>query len=162
MERDTEIRQQPLQVWNEQILELCPMAENLLGQIHGWDQVLTARYGDVRMRKWHGDRLVFLGDAGHAMSPQLGQGVNLALADASCLAACLREFPLEKALPEYSRRRGPSLRYYQLATRALTPVFQSSYELISPLRYAGFRISQRIPFFRKMMTKSMAGLMRGI
>jgi 2-polyprenyl-6-methoxyphenol hydroxylase-like FAD-dependent oxidoreductase len=133
-----------------------------MGQIDDWEQVLTARYGDVRMGKWHRDRLVFLGDAGHAMSPQLGQGVNLALADASCLAACLAELPLEKALPEYSRRRGPSLRYYQFATRWLTPVFQSDYEFISPFRYYGFRTSQRIPFVRKMMTKSMAGMMRAI
>ncbi len=159
---DEKIRSQPLEKWKQSVLDLCPRAENLLSQIDDWEQVLTARYGDVRMRKWHGDRLVFLGDAGHAMSPQLGQGVNLALADASFLAACLSEMPLEKALPEYSRRRGPVLRYYQFATRWLTPVFQSDYEFISPFRYYGFRISQRIPVFRKMMTKSMAGMMRGI
>lgn len=159
---DERIRSQPLEKWKEGILDLCPRAENLVGQIKGWEQVLTARYGDVRMRKWHGHRLVFLGDAGHAMSPQLGQGVNLALADASCLARCLSEMPVDKALPEYSRRRGPVLRYYQFATRWLTPVFQSGYEFIAPLRYYGFRTSQRIPFVRKMMTKSMAGMMRGI
>lgn len=159
---DAEIRHQPLRKWKDNILALCPRAEDLLGQIGDWEQVLTARYGDVRIRKWHGERLVFLGDAGHAMSPQLGQGVNLALADASCLAACLAELPLEKALPEYSRRRGPSLRYYQFATRWLTPVFQSDYEWIAPFRHGGFRVSQRIPFVRKMMTKSMAGMMRGI
>lgn len=160
--KDAETRKRPLDEWKGEILGLCPMAENLLGQISSWEQVLTARYGDVRMRKWHGDRLVFLGDAGHAMSPQLGQGVNLALEDASCLAACLREMPLEKALPEYSRRRGPVLRYYQLATRWLTPVFQSHHEWMDPFRHAGFRVSQRIPLVRKMMTKSMAGMMRGI
>ncbi len=159
---DVNTRSQPLDQWKDGILNLCPLAENLINQIGSWDQVLTARYGDVRMREWHGDRLVFLGDAGHAMSPQLGQGVNLALADASCLARCLYELPLEKALPEYSRRRGPVLRYYQLATRWLTPVFQSDYEFISPFRHYGFRVSQRIPFVRKMMTRSMAGMMRGI
>ncbi|MBG7609028.1 MAG: FAD-dependent monooxygenase [Verrucomicrobia bacterium] len=159
---DAKIRSQPLEKWKEGILDLCPRAENLLGQIDSWEQVLTARYGDVRMRKWHGDKLVFLGDAGHAMSPQLGQGVNLALADASCLVACLSEMPLEKALPEYSRRRGPVLRYYQFATRWLTPVFQSDYQFIAPFRHAGFRVSQRIPFARKLMTRSMAGMMRGI
>lgn len=159
---DVQIRSQPLDRWKDQIFDLCPRAEGLIGQIESWEQVLTARYGDVRMKKWHGERVVFLGDAGHAMSPQLGQGVNLALADASCLAACLSELSLEKALPEYSRRRGPVLRYYQLATRWLTPVFQSGCEYITPFRYYGFRASQRIPFIRRMMTKSMAGMMRGI
>lgn len=159
---DREIRSGPLRKWKDEVLELCPMAEDLLGQIDGWDQVLTARYGDVRMRKWHGERLAFLGDAGHTMSPQLGQGVNLALEDASCLAACLREFPLEKALRTYSRKRGPVLRYYQFATRWLTPVFQSDHEWIEPFRHRGFRISQRIPLVRKMMTRSMAGGMSAI
>jgi 2-polyprenyl-6-methoxyphenol hydroxylase-like FAD-dependent oxidoreductase len=162
IEDDNAIRRQPLKVWKNKILALCPMSENLLDQIDDWEQVITARYGDVSMRKWHGDRCVFLGDAGHAMSPQLGQGVNLALADASCLAACIAEFPLEKALIEYSRRRGPTLRYYQLATRSLTPIFQSNYEWITPFRRPAFRVSQRIPVIRKMMTKSMAGMMRGI
>jgi 2-polyprenyl-6-methoxyphenol hydroxylase-like FAD-dependent oxidoreductase len=69
---------------------------------------------------------------------------------------------LENALPEYSRRRGPSLRYYQFATRWLTPVFQSDLEWISPFRHGCFRVSQRIPFVRKMMTRSMAGMMRAI
>jgi 2-polyprenyl-6-methoxyphenol hydroxylase-like FAD-dependent oxidoreductase len=159
---DAAIRSRPLKQWKEGIIELCPLAEDLLSQIEDWEQVLTARYGDVRMRRWHGDRLVFIGDAGHAMSPQLGQGVNLALEDASCLAGCLAKFPLEKALPEYSRLRGPVLRYYQFATRWLTPVFQSDYEWISPIRHGGFRVSQRIPIMRKMMTRSMAGMMRGI
>ncbi len=162
IEDDAAIRRQPLQKWKDKILRLCPMSENLLGQIGDWDQVLTARYGDVSMRTWHGDRCIFIGDAGHAMSPQLGQGVNLALVDASCLASCIREFPLDKALAQYSKRRGPSLRYYQLATRALTPIFQSDYEWITLFRRPAFRLSQRIPFIRKIMTKSMAGMMRGI
>lgn len=93
--------------WGSRVESAEKLAEDLLAQIDDWEQVLTARYGDVRMGKWHGDRVVFLGDAGHAMSPQLGQGVNLALEDASCLAACLAEMPLDKALWEYSRRRGP-------------------------------------------------------
>jgi 2-polyprenyl-6-methoxyphenol hydroxylase-like FAD-dependent oxidoreductase len=162
IEDDNAIRRQPLKAWKDKILALCPRSENLLNQIDDWEQVLTARYGDVSMRNWHGDRCVFLGDAGHAMSPQLGQGVNLALADASCLASCLAEFTLDKALLQYSRRRGPTLRYYQLATRSLTPIFQSDHEWIEPLRHRAFRISQNIPFIRKMMTKSMAGMMRGL
>lgn len=159
---DVETRRKPLSQWKEKILTICPRSEGLLDQIDDWDQVLTARYGDVAMRKWHGDRCVFIGDAGHAMSPQLGQGVNLALADASCLASCLAQFPMDRALAEYSKRRGPVLRYYQLATRSLTPIFQSDHEWIAPFRHHAFRISQHIPIIRKTMTKSMAGMMRGI
>lgn len=154
---DSRWRAGPLAEWKAQILALCPKSAGLLAQITSWDQVLTARYGDVRMRRWYGKGIVVLGDAAHAMSPQLGQGVNLALADASCLADCLANESLPKALALYQRRRWATLRYYQLATRWLTPWFQSDHEWIAPIRRAFFGITQRIPWARRLMTLSMAG-----
>ena len=155
---DAAWRARPINEWKREVLTLCPKAAGLLNQITGWDQVLTARYGDVRMRRWYGDGIVVLGDAAHAMSPQLGQGVNLALADASSLADCLARHPLPGALAHYQRRRWLALRYYQLATRWLTPWFQSDYEWLTPVRRLFFGISRRIPWARYLMTLSMAGL----
>jgi 2-polyprenyl-6-methoxyphenol hydroxylase-like FAD-dependent oxidoreductase len=155
---DATWRARPLVEWKRGILDLCPKAAVLLEQIKTWDQVLTAGYGDVRMRRWHDDGIVVLGDAGHAMSPQLGQGVNLALADAACLARCLARHPLPIALREYQRARRPALRYYQLATRWLTPWFQSDHQWLTPLRRIFFAIAGSIPFARRLMTLSMAGL----
>ena len=157
IEDDAEWRSGPIEDWKRQILDLCPRAAGLLSQISGWDQVLTARYGDVRMRRWHADGVVVLGDAAHAMSPQLGQGVNLALADASCLASCISQFSLPEALVHYQRRRQLTLRYYQFATRWLTPWFQSDYEWLSPIRWLFFRACCKIPWARYLMTLSMAG-----
>jgi 2-polyprenyl-6-methoxyphenol hydroxylase-like FAD-dependent oxidoreductase len=158
LDEDAAWRARPLEEWKRQILDLCPKAKNLLDQIHHWDQILTAAYGDVRMRRWHDDRIVVLGDAGHAMSPQLGQGVNLALADASCLAHCIANHSLPKALYLYQRRRRLPLGYYQLATRWLTPWFQSDHEWLTPLRRMLFAIACFVPLSRRMMTRSMAGL----
>jgi 2-polyprenyl-6-methoxyphenol hydroxylase-like FAD-dependent oxidoreductase len=158
IEDDEAWRAKPLTEWKAQILALCPRSENLLDQITSWEQVLTARYGDVRMQRWYGDGVIVLGDAAHAMSPQLGQGVNLALADASCLADCLAHHPLPAALALYQRRRRWQLLYYQYATRWLTPWFQSDYEWLSPIRRAFFAISSQIPWAKFLMTLSMAGL----
>ncbi len=155
---DAALRARPLSAWKEDILGLCPRAEGLLGQINDWSQILTARYGDVRMDRWYGDSVVVLGDAGHAMSPQLGQGVNLALADASSLARCVARYPLSQALLRYQRERRLALGYYQLATRWLTPWFQSDYEWLTPLRGGFFRFAQAIPTARRLMTLSMAGM----
>jgi 2-polyprenyl-6-methoxyphenol hydroxylase-like FAD-dependent oxidoreductase len=155
---DAAIRARPLADWKQDILELCPRAEALLGQIQDWSQVLTARYGDVAMGRWHGDGVVILGDAGHAMSPQLGQGVNLALADASCLAKAVAELPLPEALARYSRERRLALAYYRLASRQLTPWFQSDHEFLSPLRQVLFRGMQHLGPARRFMTRTMAGL----
>lgn len=158
IDEDEGWRKRPLNEWKQQILDHCPRAAGLLGQIHSWDQILLARYGDVRMRRWHGDGIVVLGDAGHAMSPQLGQGVNLALADASCLARSLQNAPLQDALRRYDRERRWNLRYYQLATRWLTPWFQSDLEWLTPLRDLFFTLSQRLPPARRFMTRTMAGM----
>lgn len=155
---DAAWRKRPLDDWKREVLLLCPKASHLVQQITSWDDVLVARYGDVRMRRWHGDGVVILGDAGHAMSPQLGQGVNLALADASCLARCLAEFPMPEALARYGDRRWFQLHYYQLATRWLTPWFQSDYEFLGPVRRLFFSFAQNLPPARRLMTRSMAGL----
>ncbi|MFD0896073.1 FAD-dependent monooxygenase [Luteolibacter ambystomatis] len=155
---DAAWRAKPLEEWKENVLALCPRSEALLSQITDWSQILTARYGDVRMSRWHGDGVIVLGDAGHAMSPQLGQGVNLALADASCLARCLEQLPLNDALARYTQERRLTLAYYRFATRALTPWFQSDYEWLTPIRHVYFRTMQHIPPARRFMTKTMAGL----
>jgi 2-polyprenyl-6-methoxyphenol hydroxylase-like FAD-dependent oxidoreductase len=84
--------------------------------------------------------------------------VNLALADASCLADCLARRSLPQALLWYQRRRRLALGYYQFATRWLTPWFQSDYEWLTPVRQAFFRVSSRVRWARLLMTLSMAGL----
>ncbi|WP_367870994.1 FAD-dependent oxidoreductase [Luteolibacter sp. Populi] len=155
---DAAIRARPLEAWKRDILDVSPRAQPLLDQITDWSQVLTARYGDVGMSRWHGEGVVLLGDAGHAMSPQLGQGVNLALADASCLARCVAELPLQAALDRYSRERKLALSYYRLASRQLTPWFQSDHEWLTPLRSVFFGLTRHLAPARKFMTRTMAGL----
>ena len=106
----------------DRIMRLHPDAESVLSSIDSIDQWSFAEYLDVVMSRWHADGCVVLGDAGHAMSPQLGQGVNLALWDAWTLARCMREQrDLGQALARYSESRRAHLRFYQIATRWLTP-----------------------------------------
>lgn len=156
---DERIRAQPLDEWKSQILRYEPNAATLLGQISDWSQIITARYGDVRLNRWTANGIAVLGDAAHAMSPQLGQGVNLALMDASCLADCIAHHPLPMALKHYTRKRSLSIRYYRAATRTLTPLFQSSHDWLTLPRKILFRTMQHIRPCRIAMTRSMAGVM---
>ena len=159
LDQDQELRAQPLAQWKERILSLVPHAAPFLEQITDWSQILTARYGDVRLLRPHLEgSLLFLGDAAHAMSPQLGQGVNLALRDASALANSLAQHPLPAALHHYTRQRCFQLSYYSLASRALTPFFQSDLEWLTAPRRLAFRTAQHLPPARRFMTRTMAGL----
>lgn len=159
LSEDAAIRAQPLGNWKKEILRYEPQAEAFLQQITDWKQVITARYGDVRLSRWTAPGIAVLGDAAHAMSPQLGQGVNLALMDADCLADCIAELPLPLALRRYTRRRYAHIAYYRAATRGLTPFFQSSHDWLALPRGIAFRTMQHIRPLRTTMTRSMAGVM---
>jgi len=140
-----------------------PRARTLVEQIQSPDALLSAAYAHVALNTWHGPGTVLLGDSGHAMSPQLGQGSNLALVDATVLAECLQvDQPLQQALAHYSRVRRAHLRYYQWATRSITPWFQSNRNVLGWLRDVLMPLGQRLPWFRRQMGLSMAGGMRGL
>ncbi|MEQ9500194.1 MAG: NAD(P)/FAD-dependent oxidoreductase [Deltaproteobacteria bacterium] len=149
--------------WREHLLSEDPRCAFILDQIHGPDDLLFSRYHDVVMFPWHTEGVVFIGDAAHATSPQLGQGTNLALVDALTLAVILaEEGTLEARLWRYAKRRRAHLAYYQLASRWLTPFFQSSYDWIGPLRDFAMPLAAKLPPIRDAMTRSMVGVKRGL
>jgi 2-polyprenyl-6-methoxyphenol hydroxylase-like FAD-dependent oxidoreductase len=145
--------------WKDEVLAMAPAAAPVLAQIESPAQVLFAGYRDVRMRRWHAAGAVVLGDAAHATSPQLGQGANLALWDALVLADTLAA---GGDLAAYSRARRAHLRYYQLAARWLTPLFQSDSRFAGWLRDRCLPLFNRIGPTRRMMTATMAGIRRGL
>jgi 2-polyprenyl-6-methoxyphenol hydroxylase-like FAD-dependent oxidoreductase len=49
--------------------------------------------------------VVLLGDAAHAVTPDLGQGAGLAIEDAAVLTSLLGCYPIERALREFNARR---------------------------------------------------------
>jgi 2-polyprenyl-6-methoxyphenol hydroxylase-like FAD-dependent oxidoreductase len=163
-DRVAALRARGLGAWRAEALALDPRTAPILDQITDVAQLAYTQYRDVRMRRWHGDRIVFIGDAAHATSPQLGQGANLALWDAMCLADALADDrdDAAAALAAYSAMRRRHLNYYQLATRALTPFFQSDSRLLGWVRDLVFPTSRWLAPLRRRMVRTMAGLDRGI
>jgi 2-polyprenyl-6-methoxyphenol hydroxylase-like FAD-dependent oxidoreductase len=151
-----------LGAWVERVCALAPRARAIVERLGSPADLLPATYRDVRMPAWHHGRAVFLGDAGHAMSPQLGQGANLALMDASALADALAaERDVPSALARYSAVRRRHLRFYARASRALTPVFQSRGNVLSKPRDLLMGPAARIPWVRRQMLATLAGVKEG-
>lgn len=153
-----------IDAWKSIVCAYEPRAESLLHHVKRSEDLLFARYHDVVLSPWHLPQgVVYLGDAAHATSPQLGQGANLALCDASTLAASLKAHDsLAEALAHYSRERRAQLAYYQWATRFLTPFFQSDLAPLGWLRDAFMGVSCKLPFVRSKMIRTMCGLERGV
>jgi 2-polyprenyl-6-methoxyphenol hydroxylase-like FAD-dependent oxidoreductase len=147
-----------LDAWKDDVRDLAPHAEPLLAQITSIDEVVHAAYHDVILRAPYAGNLVMLGDAGHAMSPQLGQGANLALADAAVLADTLAQ---GKDLAAFAKARKAHVRYYAWASRLLTPLFQSRIDVLGPPRDVLLGPAQRIPPIRRQFLASLAGAKAG-
>jgi 2-polyprenyl-6-methoxyphenol hydroxylase-like FAD-dependent oxidoreductase len=157
------VRRAGLDAFKDAVLTKVPRAERVLAQISDMDQLLLARYHDIVLRRFYQGRVVFIGDAAHAMSPQLGQGANLALFDAMILADCVEDNDsVAGALADYERRRRSHLAFYQFATRWLTPFFQSDHEILGIPRDLFMGSACRLPFFRALMVRTMAGVKRGV
>jgi ubiquinone biosynthesis UbiH/UbiF/VisC/COQ6 family hydroxylase len=107
-------------------------------------------------------RFLAVGDAAHAMHPLAGQGVNVGLADARCLADVLpragevHDDPGHALLlARYRRERfGPTFAM-QLATDSLFRLYnQSEHPLLMAAGDAGMRLFGHLPAFRRTLSST--------
>jgi 2-polyprenyl-6-methoxyphenol hydroxylase-like FAD-dependent oxidoreductase len=146
----------------QRVAALWPEVLQPLAYIESAQQMNRARYRDVVMRSPVQGRVVFLGDAAHAMSPQLGQGVNMALLDAQALAdALISVTDVDQALEFYRRRRRGHLAVYQRLSRWLTPLFQSERTTLAGMRDLAFGPLGRMPVAHGQMLKILTGTKLG-
>lgn len=148
--------------WRRDVAAVWPEAETRLRDTVVPAGLAQARYRDAVLRDWYHGRAVVMGDAAHAMSPQLGQGVNMALADALALRDVLRTHAdLPSALAQYQRLRRAHLGIYHFWSRWLTPLFQSERDRLAGVRDRLFHPMSRLPGGRGQMLRVLTGTRSG-
>ncbi|CTP82569.1 FAD-dependent monooxygenase [Xanthomonas translucens pv. phlei] len=151
-----------MDAWLDEVAQLWPQARERLAQVCAPAQLARASYRDAVQQRWCRGRLVLAGDAAHSMSPQLGQGVNMALMDAWVLSEALREAPdLDAALARYQAQRHAHVAVYQFWSRWLTPLFQSERDLVARVRDLGMLPAGRMPGGRGHMLRVLSGTQHG-
>jgi 2-polyprenyl-6-methoxyphenol hydroxylase-like FAD-dependent oxidoreductase len=93
---------------------VLPIAGDVLAGVGRFEDLVINQVIRVDCARWTNGRIVLLGDAAHAMAPNLGQGAGSALVDAAVLAWELAH-PGEPqaALLRYEARRRPAVRVIQ-------------------------------------------------
>lgn len=149
--------------WRDEASALWPPIAPVLAALPGPGAFTAASYIQFTARRpWRG-RLVLLGDAAHATSPQLGQGANSALLDAVALADALAaETDHDAAFARYAATRRRHVRFYQRASALITPFFQGDSRAMPMLRDQLFHRMKIVPWLRLEMVRTLAGLKTGM
>jgi 2-polyprenyl-6-methoxyphenol hydroxylase-like FAD-dependent oxidoreductase len=151
-----------IDAWRTDALALWPEAAALIEQAATAGDFARATYRHVVLPRSTEGPVLFIGDAAHGTSPQLGQGANLALLDAHALSRALVPCDgLAAALARFARRRDAATRFYRRASHLLTPFFQSDRPLLGLARDALMGPACLAPGLRTMMTTTLAGLRGG-
>lgn len=97
-----EIKRAGLEAFRTSVAQVVPFLADRLHEIDDWTRISVLTVQLNRLRRWHCDGLLCIGDAAHAMSPAGGVGINLAVQDAvaaaNLLAGPLREKRLTESL----------------------------------------------------------------
>jgi 2-polyprenyl-6-methoxyphenol hydroxylase-like FAD-dependent oxidoreductase len=108
-----------------------------------------------RLPRWRRESTVLVGDAAHAMTPNLGQGAAQALLDVAELKHQLTSRPPARALPIYERRRKRRAERIVWQSRALGRAGQVSSPLAAQLRDA---VARSVP--ESLLARQMASVLR--
>lgn len=144
-----------------------PAAGPVLDRLATFDQLCVTGIVKVDCRRWVDGRLALLGDAAHAMPPNLGQGGSSAILDAAVLALELTAArSIEEGLQQYAARRLPAARAAQTRALRLLKLTEVPRTGVAQVRDLAVRLAMRLPAPRggagKMLQEEPVALRAGI
>jgi 2-polyprenyl-6-methoxyphenol hydroxylase-like FAD-dependent oxidoreductase len=140
------IARRDLHTLREQWAQTLPASAAVLDRVASFDHLLINNVTRVDCARWVDGRLVLLGDAAHAMAPNLGQGANSAIVDAAVLTIEIAtNQTLTQALHRYTNRRRPRVRTVQNTADRLAALSAITSPTRRAIRDAGLRLLDHLP-----------------
>lgn len=126
----------------------------ILQAVSDWQNVSYDEIREVRVRRWHRAPVFLVGDAAHAMAPNLGQGANSAMVDALILVHLLADaeragIGLEQVGRRYQRLRRRFVTRIQTASRWGGRIPRWRSPAVRFLADAMLRTQDRLPWLKR-------------
>ncbi|WGZ79748.1 MULTISPECIES: FAD-dependent oxidoreductase [unclassified Arthrobacter] len=134
---DARIRAEGVEGIRHRVAALRPDLADRVGAIASLAELHWLDVRLNRLRQWHVDGLLCIGDAAHAMSPAGGVGINLAIQDAAAAAAILAPALLRGKVPR------TELAKVQRRRRLPTVVVQTGQRVMHKLLFEPIMIGKR-------------------
>ena len=156
---DVSGKQIPLDVpsWQKAFPHLSAVMERV-GRDTDWERVLWARFLIIQLSRWSAGRVAIIGDASHAMPPDLGQGGGTAMMNALALAVALAESAdVAFGLSLWEQRERPLTEH----TQRLARIYNHSTLWPERLRTGVFKFVGRTAFLREQVQRTANHIPRG-
>lgn len=160
--REVEHMRQNFDAWKCEGMDFFPEARPILAALTSPDELRFTTWRHRQVSGCISGRLLLLGDAAHASSPHLGQGVNLGLLDAWSLDRLIAyTHDMDEAVRQYPAVREEQRQFYGTLSRLLSPFFQSNLPGLGVVRDLGLKTLTALPLFRRHMVDVLSGLRKG-
>lgn len=135
-----------------------------LGEVRFVDKRHSFPLFKQQVKNYVQPRIALVGDASHTVHPLAGQGVNMGLLDAACLADVIvdafnkrRDFSSFAVLRYYERWRKADNFALLASIDIIKTLFASNKKSIQALRAFGLNLTNRIPFIKNVFTYHAVG-----
>jgi len=140
-------------------------SRDALGELQLLGSAVAFPLGRLKSQRIAQDRVALIGDSAHVVHPLAGQGINLGLGDAHCLADLLRDAPNlgdRMLLRRFERSRAEDILALHWVTHGLLRLFGAGHPAIGRIRNLGLNLTNANPVIKTLLARRATAVGQGL
>jgi 2-octaprenylphenol hydroxylase len=136
-----------------------------LGDLHPLTPPAAFPLSRMISRRIAKERVALIGDSAHVVHPLAGQGINLGLGDAHCLADLLAQAPdpgERMLLRRFERSRAEDILALHWVTHGLFRLFGTNHAMIRRIRNLGLNLTNSNPVIKTLLARRATAVGGGL